>query len=222
MKKLRNPYVSIILAFLALFVSCQPQEVANSENINDKAANGKTANQKLTIEIFVANHINIINNYMVNPEYYSNFPSNLSLDLEGYVNYEDLVFNLENTDIENTNEFANMYLHVQKNINVFLENYDFGSLTQQEIKNIILTEISDQLIDKSKSYHHNCGEAYRKAIARCDRNFYASLASVGVSTFWSFGVGTVIGIGAAGAIALNCAYEAKADLRECLANNQGQ
>ncbi|WP_046759388.1 hypothetical protein [Kordia jejudonensis] len=220
MKQFRKPYLSIFLVILLLFTSCQPQlisEIDKSENIENTFS--KNLNQSITIEDFVTNHISIIDSYLTNPNEYANSQISLITELEAYVNYNSLVTELSNNNIDNPEQFANMYLLVQNNTNNFLNNFNFGKLTPEEIENIILNEISKQLKQTYESEHNTCGYIHLRAIARCERNFYASLAAVAVSTFWSFGVGTAIGVAAAGAIVLTCVSDANSDFRQCLANS---
>ncbi|WP_298424336.1 hypothetical protein [uncultured Kordia sp.] len=221
MKQLRKPYVSICLAVLMLFVSCQPQQIADVD-INEQTqltTVGKNFEQSVTLENFVANHINIIDNYLTNPNEYTETSISLVTELDQYVNYDSLVTELSNNNINNSEEFANMYFLVQNNINNLLNNYNFGKITPEEIENIILNEIDKQLKQTDQAEHNTCGYIYNRAVARCERRLYASLAAVAVSTFWTFGVGTVIGVVAAGVIGLDCLNDANNDFRECLANS---
>lgn len=215
MNKLRKPYVSFVLSLLILFISCQPQSI----NLEEQAISSKKINQneRITLENFVGNHISIINNYLLNPSYYNNNSTTLISDLENYVNYNNLVISLEDNNIETPEEFANMYLEVQKNINDFLTNFDYGKSTPKEVESLILTEIERQSNQSLEAKHLTCGDIYWRAMRRCDRNFYASLAAAAISAFWTLGLGTVVGISVAGAIGINCRLEARSDLSACVA-----
>ena len=207
----RKPYLSLILAMLVLFTSC------NQNNLLDK-----TEIETQTLDEYIDNHIELTSKMLklkdlVDYEVIDELTSLQSKLIET----SDLKFTLQNQDIVFSNQLYELQLNLIKNTEILYNNPKYNSLTQQELLNLISNKIINIFENNQVSNLNRdpCLIAFNEANNDCLVQFAASAATVGViGLFTSFGAGSLIG----GYIALvrfgECNERAQEELADCRAN----
>lgn len=218
----RKPYLSTLFAMLILFASCDTYE--NDILESDKSIKSNSLNKKSSkLEDYVANHLITSSNLETLLLNEDNIDITILENSSLYFNdIEELKLMLIEAKVVKVNEIADLFWQIQSNTNNFLIN---SELKQNEAGLVIEAEINRQFdlmvlkYTESKSDCASyCYESYQNADFRCRRNMSIALAASAVSAFFTFGVGTAIGVGAAGTVFLICTNDAVNDWRACQAN----
>ena len=110
-------------------------------------------------------------------------------------------------------------MKIQKNTNKFLVNKN--KLNQEDIINLIGNEINSQLNNNTLNLSRSQSDCYATlqiGSSRCERNFAIGIAGLAISSFFTFGLGTVVGAVAIGTILNLCGNDIMNDYNDCMAN----
>lgn len=209
--KLRKPKLSIFLSALILFVSCDVQQI---DNLNEDKSN-------ITLEEYASKHITL-----------TNALSNLlllekNIDLEILENSADVFEDnkalralLNEANIVNIDSIEDNILAIQNNTNNYLRSSSNNSISQIEYVKIIANEIDTQLESKYEDgiffAKSSCMSRFRTAVSRCERNWYIGVAALGVSAFFTLGIGSIVGAAVVGGQLLLCHSDAQSDYDNCM------
>lgn len=209
LKHLRKPYFSIFLATLVLFVSCSQYDNIELEE------------KSLTLEEYTENNMEIINQmtYILSRE--KNIDVDKLMNPNNSVKTQtDLETIYSTAGIEASDKMYELTIDLIDNVAMLMNNDNYNHLTEQELITLITNEIEYQFLDDSTSKSSACQDTFEIAKDRCYRNYAIAVAAAAVSAFWSFGVGTLIGLAAASAVAVNCSAEALSDYNNCMGFDQ--
>lgn len=215
MKNFRKPYLSVLVALVFLFVSCSEYDMLEQ-------------NEVISIETIVENHIKLSKE--LSSIYIKQNKNSLEKSLSELYNSEvEFKGKLIINEFEDVDEIVLISRKIQANIYRYLEmlqqNY-FKTKSKKSInQNMIINDLKNEIIKQSKdkkkllySKVDGCLEALNVAGANCDENYAISLIGISVSTFWTFGIGTVIGYGVATAVMIKCHDDAGAAYSDCEKN----
>lgn len=210
-KTLRKPYLSIFLASLMLFISCNPNSY-ETNNLDTEE-----------LKSVVMKHIQISENIS------SIFRNENSVNLDilskssGFLNNtNELKKILVEAKVENNEKLTILFSEMSNNITSFLQTINAkANYTKSEIEKIIIEEINQQLDEKRQivvmsKASNPCYDRYFTANSRCERNWYIGVASLTISGFFTLGIGTLIGATTVGTMLLLCEHDAQSDRDKCL------
>ena len=131
---------------------------------------------------------------------------------------------LEDANIQQSDDISKLFIQMNNNNNNFANsNPHLKNLNYSEIENMISVEIDNQLDQFQRKASGSCRDSWNTSYERCNRNFLISLAAVGISGFFTLGIGTAIGAGAAILILALCKSDTDEDYMECMGyNNNNQ
>lgn len=215
LKSFRKQYISIFLTTIILFVSCSPNNVHENNEVYKQNENLVLQDYvekqlKLTLELtdLVSNDRHAILKALEN--------------MEDITDIDDIYIALQKSDIKNANSIAILMKNLHQNTFEFFEkNPEIQKLGMKEIKRLVFNEINIQKLSILKNGQRGpCENQYAAAKEVCNDNYTYSLVVVGISAFFSFGIGTAIGtVGATIALA-NCIDNAFHAYDGCLENHQ--
>ena len=211
LKTLRKPYLSIFLASLMLFASCNQDSLIEDSEI-----------QTQTLDEYFAKHIELTSKMVeLKNSIDYNVVNKLTKLQNKSIEASNLKHTLKNENIEISDEIFELQLKIIENTRILYNNPKYTSLNQEEFLALIKNEISNQF-EKKQIFSQKtdpCKEAFDSANEECLTDFAASAATVGVvGLFTTFGVGTLIGGGIALIRFRQCNKSAQADLADCREN----
>lgn len=191
---LRKPYTSFFLTFIILLVSCSKYE--DNTNLEEALSLTEYAEKHISLTTQLVNYIDSDREAIIS----------VLGTLNDKTSFNELEQILINTSIKDANNIAELMTEIQENTFQFIDsNPEIKNMQQDEIIRIISDELILQNNDLNiNSRSNSCQSAYEAAGDVCEDNYIFSLAVVGVSAFFTFGIGTAIGtVGATIALA-NC------------------
>jgi len=208
LKTLRKPYLSIFLASLVLFVSCNKDSLLDDSEM-----------QTQTLDEYISKHIELTSKMS---ELKNSIDYNIVEKLKEIENKSVETSNLktilQDENINISDKLFELQLKIIENTKMLYNNPQYNTLNQEEFSTLITNEIKtkfdNELILLQKS--NDCDAAFDAANEQCLIDFGASVATVGVvGLFTSFGVGSLIGAGIALIQFGECNESAQADLADC-------
>lgn len=141
-------------------------------------------------------------------------------DIRSKTNINELGAVLQDAKIVNHEEMAKLIAEIAKNIALFLEsNSEFAEMNEEERFKILSEAISNKYLNdqfSAKSQLGPCEDARSQGSARCLRNYVIGMAGAGISGYFSFGAGWVIGVTTIQAVAIMCEGDVQSDYRACI------
>ena len=209
MKNFRKPYLSIIMASVFLFVSCNQESnlfFPEADNISLEKTIEKhieLSNQLSSIYKTEGKTINELDN---SPVYYKN--------KEDFSNF------IANSNLKSGNQIILLSEQLSNNIKKYLISNNVNTeKNKNQIIDFLTTEIIKQQNVNKQNYlakTSSCKSALDAAAVNCEENYAIGLAAVIVSGFISLGWGTVIGIGVVNGLMVKCFNDSSAAYRDCV------
>jgi len=208
LKNLRKLNLSIFLASLVLFVSCNKDSLLDDSEM-----------QTQTLDEYISKHIELTSKMS---ELKNSIDYNIVEKLKEIENKSVETSNLktilQDENINISDKLFELQLKIIENTKMLYNNPQYNTLNQEEFSTLITNEIKtkfdNELILLQKS--NDCDAAFDAANEQCLIDFGASVATVGVvGLFTSFGVGSLIGAGIALIQFGECNESAQADLADC-------
>lgn len=206
----KNSYASIILAILILFSSCSQHDIVGLED---------TYTYK-SFEEYVYEHINLAEQLANALDEEKNIDTRSLLKAEKIIiNFENLNKQIKNAQIVNDKLITDILLEIHYNlINLYNYNKLNKNLDKDAFINKFNWEVSNYFKYKDKEFklRGDCETARDRGRDRCIAAYSVASLAIVATTWWTIGVGTVIGITAATVNLAICDENVNNDYSECI------
>ena len=207
LKIVRKPYLSIIMATLVLFVSCNKDVDVYSTKIESTVKKHIQLTHELSI-LYKKQDTNVIS---------------LNQGVKFYKNKKEFRNFLTKFNYKSIDQIILLTEKISNNLNNYLLSENVDSNTNENyITDLISKEIIKQQKNNNKNFSFkvsNCEGALNKAGKNCDDNYAIGIAAVIVSAFFTFGWGTVIGYAAVNGLMIKCHNDAASAYSDCINYN---
>ncbi len=217
-KNFRKPCFAIVLASLTLFASC-----SQYDNEAIETPNLAVLTNNLNLANYLERHLQISAEITILLESENNIDTESLQYAKENLKPEEILGMLEDANIQQSDDISKLFIQMNNNNNFANSNPHLKNLNYSEIENMISVEIDNQLDQFQRKASGSCRNSWNTSYERCNRNFLTSLAAVGISGFFTLGIGTAIGAGAAILILALCKSDTDEDYMECMGyNNNNQ
>lgn len=182
MKHLRKPHFALFLSFLILFMSC------SSPSLESRI------NETLTVEEYTNIHVELASELI---EIFQNENNINYIKLESYKQvdtFEELKLILKESNVKDYERIFEIVEKIDRNNNLFLTtNTEYSSSKVNDIIKMKLKQKYNAFLHKDPT----CASQREAAGDSCAISFSIAMSATVVSTFFTLGIGTVIGSTAA-------------------------